>query len=325
MTQAKGSSVQFMLVEEAAWGSAPATPAGYVIPVSGLSGDWGSRNLIDNPTLRANRNPFAPARGNTVVNGSFGFPLTLSAWGWIQKHAVGVPATSGTASPYTHLSKCDFSGSTAGSDLPIGITFEIGHTGIAQYHYFTGCKLNGFSVTGASEGIAVFNVDVIGQDFNQDTSSLDASPTSYTDGAIDHFSLAMSEGGGAITNVKECSLNFTNNLDSSQFVISGSGGQLGALPTGVAMVSGSITALFENDTLLTKARNFTESDLTMTWTSGTSSLALHVPEMVYSVRHPQVSGPDGVVISLDYRGYYANDADATCLKATLVNTVAAYS
>ena len=107
-------------------------------------------------------------------------------------------------------------------------------------------------------------------------------------------------------------------------LVTGSSGQIGTLPSGIASCTGSITALFEDDSLLTKARAFTESDLTLTWTSGSYSLALHVPEMVYSVRHPQVSGPDGVVLTLDWQAYYANDADATCLKATLVNSTADY-
>jgi hypothetical protein len=323
MAQAKGSDVQLMLIEEATWGTTPATPAGYVIPVSSIGGNWYTRSLLDNPVLRANRNPSAPVRGNTAVSGSFGFPLSLSAWGWIQKHCIGTPATSGTGT-LTHVSKCNYSGSTEGSDLAAGLTLEIGHTGIDQYHQFDGCKLNGFTVNATSEGVAMFDVQIVGQGYTQDTSSLDASPTSYTDSVIDHFSLAILEGGGSITNVKSCSLTFSNNIDTSQYVISGSGGLLGALPTGIASVTGTIEALFENDTLLTKGENHTESDLTLTWTSGSYSLALHVPELVYEPASPAVQGPDGIVASLNFRGYYANDADRTCLKATLVNSVVSY-
>ena len=323
MAQAKGSDVQLMLIEEATWGTTPATPAGYVIPVSSIGGNWYTRSLLDNPVLRANRNPSAPVRGNTAVSGSFGFPLSLSAWGWIQKHCIGTPATSGTG-PYTHLSKCDFSEADAGEDLEPGLTLEIGHVGIAQYHAFDGCKLNGFTVNASSEGVATFDVQIVGQGYTQDTSSLDASPTSYTDSVIDHFSLAITEGDAAIATVKSCSLTFSNNIDTSQYVISGTGGLLGALPTGIASVTGTLEALFENDTLLTKGENNTESDLTLTWTSGSYSLALHVPELVYEPASPSVQGPDGIVVSLNFRGYYGNDADATCLKATLINNVATY-
>jgi hypothetical protein len=112
-------------------------------------------------------------------------------------------------------------------------------------------------------------------------------------------------------------------MDTSQYVI-GSAGQVGAIPSGIATVTGSITALFENDVLLTKAENHTESDLSLIWTDGSSSLTLHVPELVYSPASPTVSGPDGIVATLNFQGYYANDGDATVLVATLVNTTADY-
>ena len=321
MTQAKGSSARVMLIEEATYGTTPATPSGYVIPVTGIGGSWFSRNLIDVPTLRANRNPAAPVRGNTSVSGSYTIPLGLEYIGWIMKHALGDDVDTGTTT-VTHVSKAGFSGATAG-DLPVGLTHEIGFTDIDQYHIYTGCKLNGFTVNGSSEGVCTVDVQVVGQDYAQDTSSLDASPTSYTDTAIDHFLLTMEEGGSGITNVKECSLTFSNNIDTSQYVI-GSAGQVGALPSGICSCTGSITALFENDVLLTKAENHTESSLSLIWTSGSYSWTLHIPELVYEPASPTVSGPDGIVATLNFRSYYANDSDATCLMSTLVNTTATY-
>ena len=310
-----------MLIEEATYGTTPATPDGYVIPVTGIGGSWYQRNLIDVPTLRANRNPAAPVRGNTSVSGSFTVPLGLEYIGWITKHAIGAPDTSGSAT-YTHVSKAGFDEDTAG-DLEVGLTIEVGFTDIDQYHTYTGCKLNGFTVNGSSEGVCTVDVQVVGQDYSQDTSSLDAAPTTYTDTAIDHFLMTMEEGGSSIANVKECSLTFSNNIDTSQYVI-GSAGQVGALPSGICSCTGSITALFENDTLLTKAENHTESELSLIWTSGSYSWTLHVPELVYEPASPTVSGPDGIVATLNFRAYYANDADATCLKSTLVNTTATY-
>ena len=321
MTQAIGADVQLMLIEEATYGTTPGTPSGYVIPVSGISGDWFKRELLPNPTLRSNRNPSAPVRGNTTVSGSFTTPLGLEYIGWIIKHAVGDPATTGTT-PKTHIAKCGFTDGSAGA-MEVGLTVEIGHTGINQFHKYTGCRLNGFTVNGSSEGVCTFDVQVVGQDYAQDTSSLDAAPTTYTETPQDHFNMTMSEGGGGITNLKTCSLTFSNNMDTSQFVI-GSAGQVGAMPSGVASVTGSITALFEDDTLLTKAENHTESDLSLIWTSGSHSLTLHIPELVYSPASPTVSGPAGVEATLNFQGYYANDADATCLVTTLVNTTADY-
>jgi hypothetical protein len=51
---------------------------------------------------------------------------------------------------------------------------------------------------------------------------------------------------------------------------------------------------------------------------------LTVPELVYEPAAPTVSGPAGVRTTLNFRGYYADHADATALKYVLTNGVAAY-
>lgn len=323
MAQAKGSDFQFMVIEESSYGETPGTPSGYVIPVSSIGGDWFRRNLIDNPELRGNRNAAAPVRGNVAVNGSAQFPLHMDASGWILKHAVGNPDTSGTG-PYVHTMKCGFDGTTAGEDLPVGLTVEHGHLGIDQYHVFTGCRINTLTVNATSEGVCILDVGFVGQDYAQATSSEDASPTSYSLTAVDHFAVStMNEGGGAVTNVTDLSFTLSNNLDASQYCI-GSGGEIGALPTGLATVTGTFTALFEDDTYLAKGEDHTESSLAITWTQGTASLAITLPEIVYEPASPAVTGPAGILVRMNFRSYYADHADATVLKAVLTNSVATY-
>jgi len=323
MATAKGSMVQLMIAEEATWGSTPATPTGIVIPVSGVGGEWYRRNLIDNPELRGNRNPAAPVRGNVVVNGSFQVPLHLDAIGWILKHGIGKQDTTGTTSPYIHTGKINFSDGTEDEDLPVGLTVEVGFTDINQFHKYDGCRINSLSVNATSEGVCVFDVGVVGQGVTQASSSMDASPTVYTSSAIDHFAASITEGGGATTIVTDVTLTLNNNLDTSMYVIGGAG-SLGDLPTGMASVTGSLTALFQDDALLTKGRAHTESSLGLTWTSGSDSLVLTVPELVYEPAAPTISGPAGVKATMNFRGYYANHADKTALKYVLTNTVATY-
>jgi hypothetical protein len=321
MPQGKGSSVQLVLIEESTYGTTPGTPSGYVIPVTAIGGDWYRRNLIENNTLRASRNPSAPVRGNVAVTGTFSHPMSLSALGWLLKHGVGNPVTSG-AGPYTHVSKVNFNGASAG-DLPTGLTLEIGFTDIGQYHAYDGCRIStlGFSVS--SEGIAMVEVGIVGQGLTQGTSALDASPTSYTDEPLDHFAATMNEGGSSIAIVTESSVNLDNGLDTSQYVVGGSG-EIATLPSGIAGVSGSITALFQDDALLTKGRAHTESSLDITWTSGTYSFTIDVPELVYEPAGPTINGPAGIVATMNYRGYYGDGADVSALVATLINNVTSY-
>jgi hypothetical protein len=89
-------------------------------------------------------------------------------------------------------------------------------------------------------------------------------------------------------------------------------------------VAGSITTLFENTTLLTKALNSTETAIVATLTSGSYSLALDIGELIYGYKSPGISGPQGILVSLDFTGYYDNDSDVSAIKATLINNTATY-
>ena len=62
----------------------------------------------------------------------------------------------------------------------------------------------------------------------------------------------------------------------------------------------------------------------MTWTSGTYSLTLDIPELIYQAASPAVTGPAGIRYTLNFQAYYGNHADATVLKSTLVNSVSDY-
>ena len=323
MSTAKGSDVELLLIEEAAWGTTPATPTAYKIPISGIGGDWYRRNLIDNPEIRGDRNPQAPVRGNVVVNGSFQHPLHLDAVGWLLKHGIGVPAVSTGSTYHTHTSKMNYSGSTQGGDLPIGLSFEVGFVDIGEFHTYAGCKINTLAINATSEGVAQFDVGIIGASFTRAAATGDASPTAYTSTPIDHFLCTIEEGGGGSTIVTDVSLNINNNLDSSMYTI-GSAGQLGDLQEGIGSVTGSLTALFQDNTLLGKGTDHTESSLMLKWTSGSESLQLDVAELIYEPAAPAISGTQGSRVTMNFRGYYTDDAGKAAIKSTLINTVAGY-
>ena len=84
-------------------------------------------------------------------------------------------------------------------------------------------------------------------------------------------------------------------------------------------VSGSITALFEDMTLLTKALSSTESSLEITFTNGTNILIFEFPEIKFEETAPAVESPGGVSATLNWFGFYDNNADASSLVVSLTN------
>lgn len=300
----------------------PGSPTGYVIPINSYSGDVMRQNLVDNPEIRGNRNAAAPVLGNIAVSFGLDVPLHLDAVGWLTKHCIGTPVTTGS-DPYTHVSKSGFSGASIG-DLPPGLSMEVGFTDIDQYLQMTGCKIDGMNVSVSPEGVSSFTFNFVGAGFSRETSTIASGGiTSYTSSALSEFAGTISEGGSPIAYVTAVDFNFSNSHDTSLYTVGGAG-TLAELPEGPAMATGSITALFQNGTLLDKAINNTESAIELGWTSGTHSLTFNLDEVVYEPTAPTASGDRGVLITLPFRAYYQDDADACVLRSTLVNDVASY-
>jgi hypothetical protein len=224
------------------------------------------------------------------------------------------------AARYTHVFKVD------NTDSLYSYGIEQGFTDIAQYQLFTGCKFGKFSFeTGGDKSELFMTIDVMGaQEAALAGTSCDSSPDSISLTKFGNFEAAVTEGGSPAANVKSLSLTFDNKLDGDTFVL-GDGGVRGAINEGIASPSGEMTAMFENATLYNKAVNGTESSLSLVFTKGVYSLTFAVDELIYERKGPSITTPTGIWLSAPFRGYYSDDADATCIKVTLVNDVSAYT
>jgi hypothetical protein len=151
--------------------------------------------------------------------------------------------------------------------------------------------------------------------------------TDLGDNPVDGFAISsIQEGGSAADFITELTLNIDNALDGDTFVLGG-GGVRGSMIDGICVVSGTLKGFFEDMALYNKAINNTESSLLWTYTRGTGAgtagnekLTIEIPELVYSVKSPAISGPQGIYYELDWQAYYGNDADASQIIMTLLNT-----
>ncbi len=316
MAQAKGSLAQFLGgVKEATYKTTPGSVSAFVLPIisSGLSANQGN---IDSNVIRGNRNAAMPAKGNTTVAGSVVVPVDLINIGYWLQMLLGDPTTTGS-DPYTHVFKV-----TSALDSWV---LEHGYSDITQFQEFNGCKCNSlaFSFDATANAELTATAQVEGATEALGTSSIDASPTTQTLTPFEIDDLAMTEGGSAIASVRSVDFTVSNNLDTGNYVVGGSG-ERGSMPEGLCKVDGSLTALFEDQTLLTKALNSTESSIVATLTSGSYSLALELNELKYSYQSPGIQGPQGILQTLPFTAYYNDHADASAVVATLINTLATY-
>lgn len=316
MTQAQGTQGYLAIQKETTFGVQPSSPALIKLPFSSESISK-TVALDTNDHITANRNSRLPVRGNVDVAGAINFNLGFYP-GEILLGALGSVSTTAP----THTIKI-------GDALP-SFTVEKGFTDIDQYFLYKGCKIGKFSLTVAQSGFQKCSIDIMGASETASGTSFDSTLTDLGDQPLDGFAIsAITEGGSAITGITEMTFEIDNDLDGDTFQIGGTGTR-GSINDGLAKVSGTIKGFFESLALYNKAINLTESSLAITYTRGTGAgtagneqMVITIPELVYSVRTPAISGPKGVYYELDWQAYYGNDAGASSAIITLKNTQAA--
>ena len=315
MAQAQGVQSYLGIQKETTFGVAPGVPALLKLPFSSESISK-SVGLDANDHITSGRNPRQPRRGTVDVAGSINFNLGFYP-GQIFLGALGSVVTADS----THTIKI-------GSQLP-SFTLEKGFTDVNQFFLYHGCKINRFALTASQSGFQKCSIDIMGASETASGDSFHSGMTDLGDAPLDGFMLsAITEGGAAIASLTEATLEISNNLDGDTFVLGG-GGTRKAINDGLATVSGTIKGFFEDLILYNKAVNNTESSLALTYQSGNGDgsagnekLIITIPELVYSVKTPAISGPQGIYYELDWQAFYGDSTEATACQIELLNTQA---
>lgn len=314
MAHQSGANVVLLLGYESAFKTIATD--GFSLPFNTF-GVKGSQSLNKASTIRGNRNPVEPFLGNRDVAGSIVVPIDSLAMAYWLKAMFGAPTTTG-AGPYTHEYKV--------SAVMPSLTLETQFTDLVtdKFNQFLGCKVDSFSISVGGDGELVGNIGIVGASDSLAAASFDGTPTTVAIGRVNNFNAAILEGGGALANATEFSLNLNFDLDKSRYVIGGAGVR-GSMPDGIVGVSGNIKTLFEDSTLLDKAIAKTETSLKVTVTAAATSIfELEIQELYYARNSPDVPGPTGLMVDLNFEGFYTNGAEASAIVARLTNSVVSY-
>ena len=315
MTQLQGSGVRIIYATENVFNVKSPLTDYQVLPFVSESLRL-NRNLISSKTIRSDRNPQAPVRGNVEVSGDIAFELAPQH-GRILRHSLGV-LVSGVANTYEY---------TIGP-LPAGMTIEKQFVGIGggyEYFQYTGCRINSLKMNFKSEGMIECSVSVMGANETLSATAADSSPEDVGHDPFDGFQATITDVSAAsLGNITELDFTVENNLDGSSYVIDGTGKRK-ALPAGSAKVTGTLKALFEDVTLYNKAINHTESSIkvvlqrgTGAGTAGNEKLTITISEVLFHPQAPVVGGPQGVVVELPFEAYYRDNADVSAIKMVLL-------
>ncbi len=271
--------------------------------------------------IGSGRNPKTPTRGNKDCAGDINFELQPYI-GLALKNLFGSYSVAG-GDPYTHTFKI--------SSLPTGLMIEKQFTDIGQYFRYNGCKINSFKQTTNAQGLIMASFGFMGSKESILTYPFDPSPIDAGHAPFDAFEAAIIEGGSSLAYGTILDFELNNNLDGSSYVIGGAG-ERRYLPSGIVSISGKLSMLFEDITIYTKALNFTETALILTYSRGAGTgaadnekLVFTFAEVKYATDAPVIPGPKGLLVELPFEAYYNNDAAASALQADLYNTVASYA
>ena len=314
MTQAKGYKAQLVADFETVFGQTPGTVNAVKLPI--VSSQLKSKqNFIDSSVITGRRDPAEPAKGNIDLTGTVVVPVDEVAIGYWLKAMFGAPATSGSADPYMHVFKT--------GDTQPSLVLEQGFTDIRVYELFNGCKVNKFSLTLGGDAELTASIDLMGAMETIRSASFAGSPANISLAKYNNFQASIKESGANIATVSNVSLNMEFGLAGDSYAIGGNGCRTG-IPEGLLKITGNLKAFFEDQSLLNKAMQGTESSLSLKLTNMQHSLELLLPEIVFERNSPGIEGAKGILIDLPFRAYCNNNPENTAIMVTLVNSQAAY-
>lgn len=204
------------------------------------------------------------------------------------------------------------------------LVLEKAFTDVAQYFLYNGIKIASLTLEVGGDGELTAAIAFVGASVANAQTRYDGSKTAPGFLRIGHFQAALQEGGATFAKATRWRLQVDFDLDTETRCIAANGVR-GSLPQGVAKITGSLSTLFEDVTIWTKASAVTESSLKIVLTSGSYYLELLLPEITYGLKSPAVPGPKGVIADFDFAAHYTNADAATALQVTLVNSkVTAY-
>ena len=323
MAQQRGAAAILSIDTETTYKTLPVSADAMVLPfkTESISLD---RALSESATIRVSRQPQQPMRGTSAIGGDISFELSPQ-YGRLLKHIFGNYAVTGSSAPYTHTYKI--------GDLPVGLVIEKGFKDLAvnKFFQYLGCRINSFKLSSKPSGPVDCSVSILGAKEIEASATMDATCTDLGHTPFDGMNASILNGVTTLGTATALDLSLENALDGDTYVIDGTGERY-SLCSGTAKVSGKITTLFENTTLYDLAIANTETSLTVNFikgagtgaSAGNEKLSFYIDELIFKPKSPVVSGPKGLVVDLDFIGFYNDGANAAALRAILLTPQAVF-
>lgn len=300
MTFAQGSRTGLSYVVESSFGVTPSSPSMASLPYNSHSLNL-SKQRVQGNEIQTDRMPRVDRHGNRQVGGDIVVDLRPGDFDDLIESAF--------------FSTFDSSGVITIGTSQQFLTIEDSANDITQYRQFIGCGVSTMSVSIAPNQMVTTTFSIVGKDLTQTATPLDATPSASSGNQpFDSYSGSISDGGSSLAIVTAIDFSISNSLAPTFVVGSASTPQL---EFGRAVVEGTVSAYYEDATLINKFLNETTSNIEVVVddpTSG-SSYTFLIPEVKYNGADVPVSNPQSRIITLPFVGIY-DSGESTNIKLT---------
>ena len=301
MAFAQGSRSSLSLIAETAFGTTPSTPTFANLPFNTHSLDL-TKDRVEGNEIQADRMPRVDRHGNKQAGGSIEVDLRKG--------------------DFDGLFESAFLNTYSTNVLKIGTTpkyfsFEDAANDIAQFRLFTGMAVSTLNVSIAPNQMVTGTFDLVGKTMTQagTTASTGGTPTaSSTNAPFDSYSGTITDGGSGLAIVTSLDFSLTNSF-APTFVIGSDSAQ--QLEFGRAVVEGTMTVYYEDETLINKFLNETESSLSVSVDdpTGASTYTFDFPRVKYNGAAVPIQNPASRLITIPFVSLF-DTTEGTNLKLT---------
>lgn len=297
---ATGSQSQFSYLEEVTYGVTPSITPGDSQVVPFISNNLNlTKAIFEDPSIQPNRQAKFSRHGNREIAGDVSFA-------YAHEH-------------YDAFLESLFSSSFTANVLKVAqiqksFTMEVEHQDITQSRNFTGIVVNSLGLEVNLDGVVQSTFGLIGQDMTISATPMDSAPTGIVDKQpFVHFDGSFNEGGSPTAIVTGISINITSELQSN-FALGDAA--LKCLTSAMFKVEGTVTAFFQDEILLNKFLNETESELSFTLDDGNGNThTFLIPKIKYNGGDIQVADSNQTPITLPFIALF-DSGEATNISVT---------
>ena len=291
---ADGVGHSLFAVAETVRGTTPNDPALQTIRITGTTLGL-SKDPLQSNEIRSDRQISDFRLGSNQVAGDINFELSYGSFDEFLKGVLCSPAWTGTPEAI----KAEKTRWT----WTLVRQFEELSAVQKPFYVYSGCEMNNLSLTVTANAMITGTFTVFGQkqEILGDLTSL-GTPT-FVDPTntkpIDTFTGTLNEGGSEIAVVTELTLSLQNSV-AARFVV---GNKNSIDPSiGRSNLTGTITAFFEDSSLVEKFVNETESDLEVNLIDlDGNTITIKLPRIVYTGGQPDVTGEGPITLSLPFQ------------------------